>query len=198
MSDLVDSLISNGREERHVEFKRTMNWSDVGTKSKVVKSSMAMANLRDGGFIVFGIERQTDDSYIPVGMRPEDYNSFKQDEVSMEVNNYADPFVELTVQKVDRDNKLFAIIQIRKFLDMPIVCKRDGAERLRNGAIYVRPRRKCETAELPSQVDLREVLELAVEKKIRSFYSQIERVGARLAIPEDRDARAFAEQLGEL
>ena len=58
MPDLVDSLISNGREERHVEFKRTMNWSDAGTKSKVVKSSIAMANLRDGGFIVFGIERQ--------------------------------------------------------------------------------------------------------------------------------------------
>lgn len=198
MPDLVDSLIINGLEERHVEFKRTMNWSDIGTKSKVVKSSMAMANLRDGGFIVFGIERQADDSYIPVGMKPEDYDSFKQDEVSMEVSNYADPFVELTVQKVERDNKLFAIIQIREFLDLPILCKRDGAERLRNGAIYVRPRRKYETAELPSQVDLREILDLAVEKKIRSFYSQIERVGARLAIPEDRDAKAFAEQLGGL
>jgi hypothetical protein len=179
MPDLVDSLISNGREERHVEFKRTMNWSDAGTKSKVVKSSIAMANLRDGGFIVFGIERQADDSYMPVGMKPEDYDSFKQDEVSMEVNNYADRFVELTVQKVERDNKLFAIIQIREFLDLPILCKRDGAERLRNGAIYVRPRRKYETAELPSQVDLREILDLAVEKKIRSFYSQLSLVLTR-------------------
>jgi len=198
MSDLVDSLIGNGREERHVEFKRTMNWSDVGTKSKVVKSSIAMANLRDGGFIVFGIERQPDDSYTAVGMKAEDYDSFKQDEISMEVNNYADPFVEVTVQKVKRDAKLFVIIEIREFLDLPILCKRDGAERLRNGAIYVRPRRKIETAELPSQGDLREILDLAVEKKIRSFYSQIERVGARLAVPEDRDSKAFSEQLGGL
>ena len=58
----MDSLIGNGREERHVEFKRTMNWSDSSTKSKVVKTAMAMANLRDGGSIVFGIERQADDS----------------------------------------------------------------------------------------------------------------------------------------
>jgi predicted HTH transcriptional regulator len=198
MPDLLDSLISNGREERHVEFKRTMNWSDVGTKSKVVKSSMAMANLRDGGFIAFGIERQSDDSYLAVGMKPEDYDSFKQDDVTMEVSNYADPFVELTVQKVERENKLFVIVQIREFLDLPILCKRDGAERLRNGAIYVRPRRKCETAELPSHADLREILDLAVEKKIRSFYSQIERAGARLAIPDDRDTKAFDEQLGGL
>jgi predicted HTH transcriptional regulator len=198
MSDLLDSLISNGREERHVEFKRTMNWSDANTKSKVVKSSIAMANLRGGGFIVFGIERQADDSYLPVGMKPEDYDSFTQDEVSLEVNNYADPFVELTVQKEQRGNELFAIIQIREFLDLPILCKRDGAERLRNGAIYVRPRRKFETAELPSQVDLREILDLAVEKRVRSFYSQIERVGARIVIPEDSDAKAFAEQLGGL
>jgi hypothetical protein len=198
MPDLVDSLISSGREERHVEFKRTMNWSDAGTKSKVVKSSIAMANLRDGGFIVFGIERQTDDSYEPVGMKPEDFDSFNQDEVSMEVNNYADPFVELTVEKLEREGKRFAVIQIREFLDLPILCKRDGAERLRNGAIYVRSRRKCETAELPSQADLREILDLAVEKKIRGFFSQIERVGARLVAPEDRDTKAFAEQLGGL
>jgi predicted HTH transcriptional regulator len=198
MPDLLDSLISNGREERHVEFKRTMNWSDAGTKSKVVKSSIAMANLRDGGLIVFGIERQSDDSYMPAGMQPDDYDSFKQDEVSIEVNNYADPFVELTVQKLERDSKLFTVIQIREFSDLPILCKRDGAERLRNGAIYVRPRRKFETAELPSQVDLREILELAVEKRVRSFFSQIERVGARLVIPEDSDAKAFAEQLGGL
>jgi hypothetical protein len=198
MPDGVDSLIGNGREERHVEFKRTMNWSDSITKSKVVKTAMAMANLRDGGSIVFGMERQADDSYVAAGMKPEDYESFKQDDVSTEVNNYADPFVELAVQKAERGGRLFVIIQIREFLDVPILCKRDGAERLRNGAIYVRPRRKTETAELPSQVDLREILELAVEKKIRSFYSQVERVGARLAVPEDHSAKAFSEQLGGL
>jgi hypothetical protein len=198
MPDWVDSVVGNGREERHVEFKRTMNWSDSITKSKVVKTAMAMANLRDGGSIVFGMERQADDSYVAAGMKSEDYESFKQDDVSMEVNNYADPFVELAVQKAEREGRLFVIIQIREFLDLPILCKRDGAERLRNGAIYVRPRRKTETAELPSQVDLREILELAVEKKIRSFYAQVERVGARLAIPEDDDAKAFSEQLGGL
>jgi predicted HTH transcriptional regulator len=198
MPDLVDSLMSNGREERNLEFKQTMNWFDTATKSKVVKSSMAIANLRDGGSIVFGMERQPDDSYVAAGMKQDDYDSFKQDDVSVEVNNYADPFVDLVVQKVSRDGKRFVIIQIREFLDFPVICKRDGAERLRNGAIYIRPRRKIETVELPSQIDLREILDLAVEKRIRGFYSQIERVGARLVFAADRDAAAFAEQLGDL
>jgi predicted HTH transcriptional regulator len=198
MRDTFASLIVNGREERNLEFKRTMNWSDVATKAKVAKSSMAMANLRDGGTIVFGIERQADDSYIPVGMKQDDYDSFRQDDVSVEVNNYADPFIELDVHKEALDGKYFVLIQVREFVDLPIICKRDGADRLRSGAIYIRPRRKHETTELPSQIEMREILDLAVEKKIRSLYSQIDRVGAQLVFPEDRDAKAFADQLGGL
>lgn len=52
--------------------------------------------------------------------------------------------------------------------------------------------------ELPSQIDLREILDLAVAKRIRGFYSQIERVGAHLVFAGDRDTAAFDEQLGEL
>lgn len=40
MPDRVDSPIDNRREERHVQFKRTMNWSESATKSKVVKTAI--------------------------------------------------------------------------------------------------------------------------------------------------------------
>jgi hypothetical protein len=195
MLDTLASLINNGREERNLEFKRTMNWSDAATKAKVVKSSIAMANLRDGGTIVFGIERQADDSYVAAGMKQDDYDSFKQDEVSVEVNNYADPFVELDVLKTELNGKFFVLVQIREFVDLPIICKRDGAERLRSGAVYVRPRRKYESAELPSQTEMREILDVAVEKKVRNLYAQIDRVGGRLVFPQDPDSEAFTAQL---
>jgi predicted HTH transcriptional regulator len=198
MPDVFASLINNGREERNLEYKRTMNWSDAVTKVKLVKSSIAMANLRDGGTIVFGIERQPDDSYSVAGMNRADYDSFKQDDVSVEVNNYAEPFIELNVLKVELDGMNFVLVQVREFVDLPIICKRDGAERLRSGAMYIRPRRKHETTELLSQVDMREILDLAVEKRVRSLYSQIERVGARLVFPQGNASKAFIEQLGEL
>ena len=121
MPDMFASLINSGREERNLEYKRTMNWSDASTKAKVVKSSIAMANLREGGTIVFGIERQVDDSYSAVGMKPDDYDSFRQDDVSVGVNNYADPFVELTVQKLELNGNRFVVIQVREFFDLPIM-----------------------------------------------------------------------------
>ena len=191
------TLVSNGREERSLEYKRSMNWAEPSTKAKIVKSTLAMANLRDGGTIVFGIEERND-TFLPAGMSPDDYHSFNQDDVSVEVNNFADPFVELVVVKEDVAGKLFVGIRVREFQELPVICRRDGVERLRVGALYVRPRRKHETVEVPSQIEMREILELALEKKVRLLYHQVERMGAALIFPRDRDVEAFDRQLGEL
>jgi predicted HTH transcriptional regulator len=191
------SLVSNGREERSLEYKRSMKWTEPITKAKVVKSTLAMANLRDGGTLLFGVEEQND-TYLSTGMSRDDYDSFNQDEVSVEVNNFADPFVELVVVKQEIEGRLFVGIRVREFQELPVICRRDGPERLRVGALYVRPRRKHETVEVPSQVEMREILDLALEKKVRLLYHQVERMGAALTFPKDRDVEAFDEQLGEL
>lgn len=195
MDDPLISFIENGREERNLEYKQTMNWADPLTKAKIVKSALAMANLRDGGRIVIGVARQKDDSYVMAGMQDSDYESFIEDHVAVEANNFADPFVHLTVVKKMLDGNRYVIIQVSEFEDLPIVCKRDGAERLRVGAIYCRPRRKIETVEIPSQVELREILDLAVEKKVRSLHLQIDRIGAQLIFPPNRDSVLYDEQL---
>jgi hypothetical protein len=195
MQDPLVSLITSGRERRNLEYKQTMSWADPATKAKIVKSALAMANLRDGGAIVIGVERQKDDSYLTVGMQQGDYDSFNHDHVSVEVNNFADPFVQLSVEKRELDGRRFAIIVVSEFEELPVVCKRDGLERLRVGAIYCRPRRKHETVEVPSQTDMREMLDLAAEKKVRSLHGQIERIGARLSFPPASDTVAFNEQL---
>ena len=33
-----------------------MSWSDKATKEKVTKAALSMANIRDGGVMVFGVE----------------------------------------------------------------------------------------------------------------------------------------------
>lgn len=80
--DNLSSLILWPREERHLEFKRSMDWADPATKAKLTKSVLAMANLRDGGHIVLGVERQRDDSYLPIGVQAEHLDSFVQDQLS--------------------------------------------------------------------------------------------------------------------
>jgi hypothetical protein len=95
--DDLNDLIQWPREERNLEFKCSMSWSDPSTKAKLTKSVLAMANLRDGGHIVLGVARQSDDTYIPVGMQADHYDSFVQDDLSAYFSEYADPFIEVAL-----------------------------------------------------------------------------------------------------
>src|SRR5574341_148406 len=164
MSQQLLDLVFHGREERNLEYKPSLSWSDRSVQDKTAKSAMALANIRDGGAIVFGVAQQGDD-FVPVGMTPNDAASFNNDDVIAYVNKYADPYVELSVSQVTtEEGKRFVVIQVREFAEIPVVCKRDGTERLTKGAIYIRTRRMPETAVVPSQTEMRELVELAVEK----------------------------------
>ena len=88
--------ITHGREERNLEYKGPINWNDTQIKAKITKTILAMSNLRDGGVIVIGVE-QNGEIFTPVGLDSESISSFKQDDISVHVNNYADPFVEIKV-----------------------------------------------------------------------------------------------------
>jgi hypothetical protein len=175
--DDLGDLIQWPREERNLEFKRSMHWADAATKAKLTKSVLAMANLRDGGHIVLGVERQPDDRYVAAGMQSDHIDSFVQDELSACFSEYADPYIEVTLIKHTIDGKTFCIIRVAEFAELPVVCKKDGAEKLRRGATYTRSRRMPETVEVPTQVEMREILDLAIEKRSRAFARQAERLG---------------------
>ena len=192
--DDITNLILWPREERNLEFKCSMNWNEAPTKAKLTKSVLAMANLRDGGHIVLGVERQPDDSYVPVGMKQDDLDSFVQDNLSAHFSEYADPYIEVNLLKHMIDARPFCILRVNEFAELPVVCKKDGAEKLRRGATYVRSRRIPETVEVPSQVEMREILDLAVEKRSRGFVRQAERMG----FVQQSRPNQFVEQLKAL
>lgn len=164
-------LVFHGREERNLEYKQSMSWADLATRAKIAKSSMAMANLPDGGAIVIGV-RKSGEVYEPVGMGDDDMESFKQDDVMDWVNGYADPSVEITVRTATRDKSDFVVIQIKEFAQLPVICKKNGIEGLRKGALFTRSKRKYETAEVSGESEMREILDLAVDKEIRRLRSR--------------------------
>src|SRR6202044_3763764 len=88
----------------------------------------------------------------------------------------------------------FCILRVSEFAELPVVCKKDGIEKLRRGATYIRSRRIPETVEVPSQVEMREILDLAVEKRSRAFGRQAERMGF---VPQPQPDQ-FVEQLKTL
>ena len=191
-------LAFHGREERNLEYKQSMIWDEPATKAKITKSAMAMANLPDGGAIVLGV-KENGETYSPIGMEIEHEESFKQDDVMDWVNGYADPYIELTVTLVSKDNKAFVVIQVREFDQLPVVCKKDGKAGLKRGAFFTRSRRKYETTQIGSQTEMREILDLAVDKEIRRLRSRrlISPLTGIVSLPE-ADRNAFEQQLGGL
>jgi len=189
-------LVCHGREERNLEYKRSLSWNEPASKAKLAKSSMAMANLPDGGVIVIGVEKRGE-ACEAVGMEQGHIESFRQDDVMQYVNEkYADPYVELTVTSVSKDNKSFLVIQVQAFAQLPVICKQDGLENLKRGALFTRSRAKCETVQVRSQTEMREILDVAVDKEIRRLRSR--GLLPFPASPSKDDRQAFEQQRGGL
>lgn len=186
--------VLHGREERNIEYKCPISWQDIEVKSKIVKTVLAMSNIRDGGVTVIGVE-QDGEKFNAVGLDSQLLSTYKQDEISAYINEFADPFVELKVSQVTYDDKIFVVIQIMEFAELPIICKKDGKNNLRRGAIYTRPRRKIESAEVPSQVEMRGILDIASEKAIRAFKRKLLMSGVIVEEPEVESKQKFEDQL---
>ena len=90
---------------------------------------------------------------------------------------YADPGVTFELEVVELDGKNHILLQIEEFSDIPVLCKRAYDNVLRDGACYVRTRRKPETVELPTQADMRDLLDLAIEKGVIRYIEQARRMG---------------------
>jgi len=201
-SDL-EKVIYNKREKRNIEYKDSMSWKDKNVQIRVTRSILGMANLPSGGYIVFGV-RQSGNEFVPSGMDLEYSESFTQDNVDDFVRNYAEPFVEVSVTRYLHKEKIYVIIQVNGFEELPVICKkdaklRDGSVYLRQGSIYVRSRSKVETAEVQTQTEMREIIEQAVDKSLIRFIDRMGRAGIlSLISAEPSSEDKFDEQLEEM
>ena len=187
-------LIIHAREERNLEYKGNIKWNDLLSKASLTKTILAMSNIRDGGAIVIGVE-QEGENFNLVGLSKENFDTFKQDDISSFVNEFADPYVEISVSRINYKGSKYVIIQVEEFSEIPVICKRDGKKGLKRGVIFTRPRRKIESVEIPSQVEMREILDMALEKHIRKFKKQFSRSGLEIIEAEEFNNKLFNKQL---
>ncbi|PJZ59459.1 helix-turn-helix domain-containing protein [Leptospira adleri] len=186
------------RESRAVEFKRSENWDSL--KAKIVKSSMAMSNLSDGGLIIIGID-EDNKKYQRGGLKSDHLASYSYDIVLSYINSYAEPHISLNYHLVeDPDNELkkFIVLDILSFSLVPTICAKDGIENLRKGAIYIRSTRIPETAEIRSYSEMRELIDLATERSIRKFLGQMQRLDLTLKDQMVSSAQMFENELNGL
>lgn len=191
--DILIQFITHGHEERNLEYKSDVSWKEPHIRSKLIKSILAMSNIPNGGAIVIGVE-QVGEVFIPKGVSEANLNTFKQDDLSSKVSSYADPYVELTVTQVTFESQNYVVIQVNEFAELPVLCKKDGLEGLKIGHLYTRPRRKIESVPVPSQVEMREIMNLAVDKGIESLQKRLSKYGKSSMSKLEADALAFQKQ----
>jgi predicted HTH transcriptional regulator len=192
-------IIGRGREQPGVEFKGGGSRKDKRLLAKVIRAVMGMANRRDGGRVIIGVQEDEGGAPIFNGVSPEDLLTWSYDDLADSLAQYVDPSVNFDLETVEYEGKTFVAILVHEFEDIPVLCKKDYPDVLRAGACYVRTRRKPETLEVPTQADMRDLLELAIDKGIRKFVTRA-RAG-RLDLsgqlpPTDGDL--FNEQIKDL
>jgi len=152
-----------------------MSWQDDNAKAKVVKAALAMANKRDGGIIIFGLTPPVKAGpHTFDGMSDVDYASFNQDDVMARVNAHASPSIDLTVHhESDIGGKQCVVIEVREFADQPVICSKELVVEkktvLFRGRVYCRSRRMIESTEVISVEDMREIIELGVDKGLTRY-----------------------------
>ncbi len=193
----IEDLIEYPSEERYLEFKGPVSWNgDI--KVKITKSIMAMANLKDGGWIVVGKEEQPDRTFKLVGMSQQEFDSFDPDCVKAFVYGYAEPPVNFVVIKKEVNGKKFVLIKVAEFTELPVICKKSCGEIIHSGKIYVRSKGKPESIPVPSDAEMREIIEIAVDKGITGFVERLQRTGIwapKAQVEQIGDEEKFNRQL---
>ena len=195
--DELRSAIAFGREQRSIEFKGPGERTDGAFLAKVIKAILGMANKQDGGTVVIGV---TDDgtSLTPSGLTRAQRATWTYDDLQSNVSGYADPYVELQVMTINLDEKDYVAVEVQAFSDYPVICKREYSKILRKGALYVRPRGRIETVEVPSHVEMREVIERAAEAVARRMIATANRLQTARPADAPSDVQRFLAESSDL
>ncbi len=195
----LEAILAQGHETPGVEFKGPGKRTNSAFLASVIRAMLGMANHRDGGHVILGIDSE---SLEPIGLDDDVAASWlNYDALAPAVNEYASPSVSFDVQSLPfRENKI-VIIRVEEFEEIPILCRKEfqGSGKkspvLRRGACYVRA-----SPEIPSEQEMRELLELAIDKGVAKFLARVQKVGLLGAgVPlKESDSSRFRKQVEEM
>ena len=194
--DRVCGALDRCQESQAVDFKESSDWGSL--KWQIIRTLMAMGNLRDGGIIVIGVS-QRGDSWDLTGIREHHLSTYDVDDLVDAINKYASPAMEVDVVRVRYQNdKEFLAVQAKEFEYTPYVCKNNGPENiglLFEGEVYIRPPGKPQTKKVTNAQEMHDLLELAAEKRARRMIGTSHRIGF---VTSASVGEHFDEELGGL
>lgn len=198
MADL-DQLVKHiaaGRETRNREYKRSTPWEGA-FRGALVRTILGMANIQDGGVIVIGI-RQEGEQVFRDGVAPEQLDTYRQDQISEYVNGFAAPYVNVVVSRVEYEGRVFVVMEITEFAELPVVCHASYQGELRTGAVYTRSKRMNATVEIQGEAEMRELINLAVDKGMRRMLARVQKWGLAIPLQLAADIQSLEQERGQL
>jgi hypothetical protein len=94
---------------------------------------------------------------------------------------------------------------VLEFEEIPVICKRElsysGKLYLKKGGLYTRSYDKPETIIVPSQNEMREILDIAVDKQLIKYFERQRRIGRKLEptkTPDVSDDEKFKAEIKDL
>lgn len=197
-ADEVEAILADGRELRNFEVKGPGARSDTQLLAKVTRAALSMGNLRDGGYVLLGLDDQRLAELEP-GLTDEDAAGWMSfDDVARKFREYSDPPLVFDLAELELSSGArVVLVEVSEFTDVPHLCARQYDGALRKGALYVRSRGAAETVEVSDLVEMREVIDLATEKALRRFVESASRAGIHLpatAEHAESDEALFDEQ----
>jgi hypothetical protein len=160
----------------------------------ITRTSIALANLRDGGILVIGVAER-EGVWVLEGIADAHLATYDADLIREKVNAYVSPHVDLDIVNVAHGDKSFLAIQVREFRETPVLCKKNGPNGvgLTEGRLYVRPAGAARTTAVTSAGQMHDLLELAAEKRARRLLEASRRIG--LVAPEPEDEAKYLKEL---
>jgi hypothetical protein len=176
-------------ESPNVDFKAATSW-DGEDRVRLAKAIVAMANTRDGGVLIIGVDddRQGGKPRL-AGVTPDQRATFDPTKVSEFINSRFEPQIRLRIEKPVVDGCELVVVVVQEFTDEPLICVGEG---LCNGKMLFKPGDLLvRTASAQSMVagpkELRELLGRAVARKGEHLLEQMRRIVNGSPAPEEQD-----------
>lgn len=203
--DEVVARLRLGHETQAFEVKGPGVSDDKRFCGKVACACLGMGNLRDGGWVLIGID-DADLAAMGPGLTDVERASWTDyDTVAKRINAYADPPLRFEIHPLELPNGARAVVlEVFEFHEIPHLCAKSYPDVSREGALYVRPANSPATTEVANSTQMRAVLDLATQKALRAYLRTAQQAGATIvpsegaggesAMTSTRSAQLFDEQ----
>ena len=164
-------------ESDNIDAKGPMTWDGGEQSASLAKDIVAFSNSTDGGVIVIGKKETSPGTFEFTGLTEDQASSFETTEVAKWVNNRFSPPIALACHRQEREGKVFIVITIQEFGDIPAFCVKSFQRSdnpkdhiLREGTIYVR-NQNAESKPVGTVDEWRALIGLATKKRGDEFLS---------------------------